>query len=340
MRLNRIPLCLIAAILMATAVFSSSFAADKMPAELAGSIGEPSGKIAFLREKSVWVLDIKSGRQEEICDVNNGDGRLAWSADNREILFTRSGMVDLQGPAAMGGKHKVYDIFKAFLDSAYANNRFWWLKITDGLGSRDPEWSADGKKIVYWKDMNANYVDAFEPNYQIGTMNPDGSDIELLRKDWQVMADFMIAPTMNAKGDVAFVAFYELKPKGLVILKSNEYMMHQDSIRVRSERNLKKVAPCWSPDGNWLAYVKNDLNNPGIYITNPDLSADYEVFTPPVGTSLYTISPSFSPDSKWLTFSTTDGSIWIADISGKGTRRLSGPGLDTSPAWSKAAANN
>ena len=340
MRFNMIPLCLIAAILMSAASFSFSFAAEKMPAELAGSIGEPSGKIAFLREKSVWVLDIKSGRQEEICDVSNADGRLTWSADNNVIMFTRSGTIDLKGPDNMGGIHKVYDIFTAFLDSAYANNRFWWLRITDELGSRDPEWSADGKRIIFWRDMNANYANAFEPNYQICTMNPDGSDIELLRKDWQVMADFMIAPTMNAKGDVAFVAFYEQKPKGLVILKSDEYMLHQDSIRVRSERQLLKVAPCWSPDGDWIAYVKNDFNNPGIYITNADLSEDYLVFIPPVGTSLYTVSPSFSPDAKWLTFSTTDGSIWIADITGKGTRRLSGPGFDASPAWSKAVAIN
>ncbi|MCH7690308.1 MAG: PD40 domain-containing protein, partial [candidate division Zixibacteria bacterium] len=286
-----------AAILMAIAAFSFSFAADKMPAELAGSIGEPSGKIAFLREKSVWVLDIKTGRQEEICDVNNGDGRLAWSADNREILFTRSGTIDLKGPDNMGGIHKVYDLFKALLDSAYSNNRFFWLRITDDLGSRDPEWSADGKRIVFWRDMNANYANAFEPNYQICTMNPDGSDIELLRKDWQVMADVMMQPTMNAQGDVAFVAFYERMPKGLVVLRSNEYMVHQDSIRARSERHLKKVAPCWSPDGSWIAYVNNDQDNPGIFITNPNLSVEYLVFVPPVGTSLYTISPSFSPDS-------------------------------------------
>jgi Tol biopolymer transport system component len=72
-----------------------------------------------------------------------------------------------------------------------------------------------------------------------------------------------------------------------------------------------------------------------LYIASPDLKERYLVFAPPPGTSLHTVSPSFSPDSKWLTFSTTDGSIWICDITGTGARRLSGPGDDKFSAWSK-----
>ncbi|MGH8015627.1 MAG: TolB family protein, partial [Candidatus Zixiibacteriota bacterium] len=106
-------------------------------------------------------------------------------------------------------------------------------------------------------------------------------------------------------------------------------------LAVRARKNAKKVAPALSPDGKWLAYVLNDMNNPGIYIATPDFKEDYIVFMPPVGTSLHTIAPSFSPDSKWLTFSTTDGSIWISDITGGGARRLSGPGMDNFPSWSK-----
>jgi len=85
-----------------------------------------------------------------------------------------------------------------------------------------------------------------------------------------------------------------------------------------------------------LAYVNNNLNEGGLYITTPDLKEKYLVFNPPLG-NLYIlpVAPSFSPDSKWLTFSTTDGSVWICDITGNGARRLSGPGLDKFPAWSK-----
>ena len=72
-----------------------------------------------------------------------------------------------------------------------------------------------------------------------------------------------------------------------------------------------------------------------VYITNKDFTEDYLVFAPPVSTYISANPPSFSPDSKWITFSTTDGAIWIVDITGNGARRLTPPGIDKSPAWSQ-----
>jgi len=346
LKLNRTKIAIMmgaAALLLAA--FSPTYSADKMPAAKAGIVGQPKGKIAFIRDKNVWMVNLdkqmlgKADAFEKICEATNADGRLSWSPDNKEILFTRSGSIDVKSPDMMGGRHKVYDIFEAFLDSAYANNRLWWLRITSDLGSRDPEWSADGKKVVFWRDMNANYANSDYPSYQVCTMNPDGSSVEMIRKDWQVNTnEFMIAPSMAADGRLAFTYLFEQKPQGIVVIKPTEYMLSTDSLHARALKNLKKIAPSWSPDGKWIAYIFNDLNSPGVHIASPDFSEDYLVFVPPVGTNLYTVAPSFSPDSKWMTFSTSDGSIWVCDITGNGARRLSGPGLDSYPAWSKAVA--
>lgn len=324
------------------AAVSTIDAADKMPADQAGIISPPKGKIAFLRDKNVWVLDLdrqsqgKSDALQLICEASNGDGRLSWSPDNKKILFTRSGTIDLKAPDMMGGRHKIYDIFTAFLDSAYANNKGFWMGVTTNLGGRDPEWGLGSNKVVFWQDMNANTVNAIFPNYQICTMNPDGSSLELIRKDWQNFdSTFMIAPSMSNDGRLAVTMLFENKPQGIVVLAPNEYTLSLDSLKARARKNLKKVAPSWSQDSKWIAYVLNDLNNPGVYVASPDFKENYLVFVPPVGANLYTMSPSFAPDSKWLTFATTDGSIWICDITGSGARRLSGPGLDSSPAWSK-----
>lgn len=314
----------------------SALAADKLSPEKAGPIGEPTGKIAFVRNGNVWIMDADGAKQKLICEVSNADGRLSWSPDNKQIIFTRSGFVDLKGPDMLGGRHKVYDLFLCYPDSAFANNLMFWYRLTDDLGNRDPEWSTDGSRIIFWKDMRANTVNAFAPNYQLCTMEPDGTNIELLRKDWQTFyEDFMISPSMNQKGDIAFVYFQKQRPVGLGLLSSEQIMMPIDSIKKMGYDNKGFVAPAWSPDGKWIAVVSNDLDDAGLYLFSADLKEKYLVAAPPVGTYLNTLAPSFSPDSKWITFSTTDGPIWICDIAGNGTRRLTGPGPDKAPAWSK-----
>ena len=339
------PRLLIWAIALAFVLVSFSSAADKMPAEKAGTIGAPTGKIAFIRDKNVWMMDPRGGNQMKVCDANNADGRLSWSPDGTEILFTRSGRVSLNGPNMLGGNHKVYDIFKALVDSAKIGATYFWYQLTDDMGSRDPEWSADGETILFYKDMNANLVNADLPNYQVCTMNPLGDDVKILRQDWQNMSEYFISPTRNAKGDIAFVHFVTTQPQqdrpggfksvGLAKLHEDNFMVSLDEVLKQSSSNGNAVAPSWSPDGKWIAYVSNKMTNPGIFITSADFIEKYNVFTPPPAASMYTMAPSFSPDSKWLTFATTDGSVWICDITGNGAKRLTGPGLDLAPAWSK-----
>ncbi len=137
-------------------------ALDKMPAEKAGTIGNPDGQIAFIRSNSLWTTGVSGTGQRLVQDARNADGAPSWSPDNREIMFTRSGTSDLKSPDMLGGRHKVYDIFIAYLDSAEAGNTFWYFRPTDDLGSRDGKWMADNK-IIFWKDMNANVLNAGEP---------------------------------------------------------------------------------------------------------------------------------------------------------------------------------
>jgi Tol biopolymer transport system component len=324
-------------------------AAEKMPATTAGDIGKPSGQIAFIRDKSIWTMDAFGGRQTKICEALNADGRLSWAPDGKRIAFTRSGQVSLQGPDNLGGKHKVYDIFVAYTDSAVTGNTFFWKRLSGDLGSRDPEWSADGRSVIYYKDMNANVVNAELPNYQICITDTIGTEVEILRKDWRNMAEFLKSPSMNASGDIVF-EYYVMSAQGgqpgsgfrtlgIAVLNRNNIMVSLDSIARMAAKASGKVSPVWSPDGKWIAYVSNSMQDPGIFVTTPDLSKSYLVFTPPPGTSLNTMSPSFSPNSKWLTFATSDGSIWTCDITGATPTRLTGPGLDWAPTWSKTAAS-
>lgn len=326
--------CLVVAALLALS--SIAEAAEKMSPAKAGTIGQPTGKIAFVRNKNVWAMDVSGANQTLVSEVGNADGRLSWAPDGRRFMFTRAGKVDLQGPDYMGGIHRVYDLFIAYLDSSDVGNINFWRRLTFDLGGRSPEWTADGKSIVFQKDMEANVVNADYPNYQICIMDETGENVEILRKDWRQMEEFFIAPSMNADGEIVFVHFYENAQQGLAKLSRDKFTVPLSKVKAQSDKMRGAVAPSWSPDGKWIAYVGSKMDDPGVFITTPDFSETYLVFQPPPATSLYTVAPSFSPDSKWLTFSTTDGSVWICDIMGNGQKRLTGPGLDKNPAWSKA----
>lgn len=318
-------------------------AAPKLPAAKAGTIGKPTGRIAFIREKDLWVMEASGANQKLVSQVKNADGRISWSPDGKRIVFTRSGKIQTALPDNSGGVHKVYDIFLAYTDSADNGNTGWWRRLTDDNGARDPEWSADGQQIYFSKDLNANYVNAASPNYQICSIDDDGGSYEMYRKDFQNVSGWAATPTLGPNNQIAFVLFVPQKqtegtsisPAGIAVVPKTGLMTSIDSLKKLCQKAANSVAPSWSPDGKWIAYIDNTLTDGGLYLATPDFKEKYLVFAPPVSVSLATSPPSFSPDSKWVTFGTSDGSVWIVDITGNGAKRLSGPGADAAPAWSR-----
>jgi len=308
--------------------------AGRLPKDKAGTVGQPLGKIAFIREGNLWIMDWDGKNQTKIVTVENAQGKPSWSLDGKSIAFVRSGTVDLKGPDNLGGKHKVYDIFLGYPDSA-KNTTTWWYRLTKDLGSRFPEFSADGKTILYTKDLMANTVNAPAPNYQTCLMDADGGNVRVLRRDWQNTEYFTLMPTLGPNNMHAFVLMQNVKQLGVGVAPLDLPGLTASDVAQKVKLIPNVTAPAWSPDGNWIAYVNNDIQEQAILITNPQLTERYFVFRPVIGQTLQTYPPSWSPDSKWLTFAMGDGSIWIVNIMGDGLRQVSGPGKNEGPAWSK-----
>ena len=82
--------------------------------------------------------------------------------------------------------------------------------------------------------------------------------------------------------------------------------------------------------GKLIAFLKND----GVYVTNSDLSNPRLVCKPEEGLWVAGM-PSWSPDSKKLAYGTSNGAIYTVNLDGSGMKKISGPGNDSNPAWTK-----
>lgn len=314
---------------------AQSSQAAKLSPERAGKIGVPLGKIAFVRDGDLWVMDWDGKSQFKVVTAQNADGKVSWAPDGKRIVFTRKGLVDLKGPDNLGGQHKVYDIFIAYLDSAYAKNTNWWFRITGDMGGRYPEWSKDGNKIIFTNDLNANKVNSIMPNYQTCIIDTAGRSKEMPREDYNKTELNVLMPTIGLDSMNAFVIYKGFNPMGVGIASLNRKTLSEKDIGEEVKLLPKATAPAWSPDGKWIAFVDAELSKQGIYIVSPDLSERFLIYKPTVGRNLQTYPLSWSPDSKWITFATVDGSLWIIDITGNQLKQLTGPGLNLAPAWSK-----
>ncbi len=306
----------------------------KLPASRAGQISAPLGKIAFIRDGDLWVMDWDGKNQFKVVAAQNADGRVSWAPDNKRIAFVRKGNVNLQGPDNLGGQHKVYDLFIGYLDSANVNTNFWY-RLANDLGSRHPEWSADGSRILFTKDLNANTLNAELPNYQNCTIDTLGNSFQQITNSSEKNDRWAMMPTTGPNGNFAFVLFRDKNAVGVVIAPPTLKSITDTEISAKAKFLKGVTGPAWSPDGNWIAVIQTEINKQAIYLLKPDMSEKFLVYKPGPGQVLQTYPLSWSPDSKWLTFATGDGSIWIIDITGNGLKQVCQSGNNFAPGWSK-----
>ncbi len=297
----------------------------------------PQGEqIAFLRNGDVWLMKPDGSNQQPwVAGIANCKGRLSWSPDNKRVVFSRQGRVDIKYPEGGGGYHFLYDLFYAYIDSIGVRNNFWY-GFTQTLGAQSPSWSADGSMISFTYDLSGNQVDATFPSYTIGLFKTDTEEITMINLPQDKRQLMALSTSMSPDGSKVGFILAELKNAnmnrlGLVVLpaspeinKTTEELVEMASI------NPDATSPSWSPDGSKILILKSD----GIYYVNSDLYGETLIAKPEEGLWV-SGTASWSPDGKKIAFGTSNGAIYTVNIDGTGLTRISGPGNDFNPAWTK-----
>ncbi|MFO7980795.1 MAG: Tol-Pal system beta propeller repeat protein TolB [Candidatus Aminicenantes bacterium] len=284
----------------------SRLLAHRISNEFMGIYGEPpifTTKIVFVSNRNgndeLYMMDYDGHNQTRLTFNNTRDYMPAWSTDGKTIAYT------------------AYNNQKA---SLYLFNPFEGTRtmVTDHGTSFGPDFSYDGKKLVYCSTED-------ESNSEIYVCDSNGKNIKRLTYNKAIDT----APSWSPNNrEIAFTSDRLGSPQ--------IYIMDAEgtNVRRRSFGGNYHDAPAWAPTGDRIVYVSRVAAVFDLYVLN--LRTDRIVKL----TEGYARneSPSWSPDGRHIVFSSNRvGSIQIysIDYDGSHLKRLTSNGENKLPNWSR-----
>jgi TolB protein len=260
----------------------------------------------------------------QLTDGPGDKTQAAWSPDGTELIYV-----------APGEGNNGLDLWKMPVDGSAAP-----VNLTELQGNEtNPAWSSDGQLIAFTSDKRSDGI------LQLYLIDSNGGGLRRLSFDqeeydavWSPDMDWM-AFVLNAGG---FRLLYLRSPQdakapaGATPVPAY-YVTPQAYDRSTLLGQLGDVSqPVWSPNGEWIAYTRQDGSRKGIYLAKfPLRLPDQEIIRLTDGTRDNT--PTWSSDSQWLAYTSFRGEneeIFLMRSTGQTQTNLTDdPARDLDPAW-------
>jgi Tol biopolymer transport system component len=247
-----------------------------------------------------------------------------WSPDGSQILYVADGGRGLYN-TALG-----LDIWVMDADGSNQTNLTQFQGADD-----DPVWSPDGSKIVFVSGR-------FGGTRQLMVMNADGTEQERVSFEFEEYN-----PTFSPDGKTLLFSstfFFTLNqrvdlgednpPDVDDLYDLNMIPELYDNRWDEPDRIGKGIEPAWSPDGNWIVYIRTQGGNRRVYLldANSDGATVRHLDVPGLN-----YDPAWSPDSLHIVVAnSTTGNLEIItmDIGGRFQTNITNhPADDKMPSW-------
>lgn len=197
-------------------------------------------------DSGLYIFDLESGVSRTLFETPRGEFDPAWSPDGNKIAFTsmRDGTWQIY----------VFDLLTSTLTQLTSAEEV--LRSRANNQSRYPAWSPDGKTLVYALRR--------AQEYQLWTMNADGSNKQLLVYTVPTVSDYLPAWSPDGTFILFSQANLELTSPS-ILMRFNLGMQQPQQLR---DPGTPVVDVSFSPDGIWIVYESTDGKNQDVFAYN------------------------------------------------------------------------
>ncbi len=304
-----------------------------------GGVGGSDRLVVYVSETNgnpdVYTIDVESGENERIVSGPNPAFAPTWSPEGERVAYVVStdGNRDV---VVVGTGEEALELRMSPGGEGPAGNE----------GS--PRWNSEGDRLAYISEVPAASVPPGSNSNQGGDAAFRGqSDVFVARFGEEDPGQFLT--TRITSSDIREM-LGDWSPDGQWLVFSREggedvqglWLRNPDGVNLLRLTDGADSDPVWSPDGDAIAFVRDDLGNYDIYLLKPEEDEDWRgevVEERWLRSDQEEHSPAWAPDGDTLAFVTTrDGNaeIYTANANDEEPpQRLTiNDSADTEPVWS------